>query len=118
MAEAELAPAFGPELKVGERFYLPKVLAYAFLRTRSSPSTLGCVVPFLGRVSLSAGKVSGGIGWLEEIQQFYRERSLIEKEYSGRLTALARKYHEKKSKKTFALSVGDTPTLTPGSLER
>jgi hypothetical protein len=62
--------------------------------------------------------VSGGIAWLDDIQQFYRERSVIEKEYAGRLSALARKYFEKKAKKASALSVGETPIITPGSLER
>lgn len=61
--------------------------------------------------------VSNGISWLEEIQQFYRERSAIEKEYSAKLTALCKKYYDRKSKKISPLSVGDTPTLTPGSLE-
>ncbi|KAF1945905.1 FCH-domain-containing protein [Clathrospora elynae] len=61
--------------------------------------------------------VSGGISWLDDIQQFYRERSAIEKEYSAKLSALAKKYYEKKAKKTSSLSVGDTPTVTPGSLE-
>jgi len=62
--------------------------------------------------------VAGGIAWLDDIQSFYRERSVIEKEYSARLSALAKKYFEKKSKKSTSLSVGDTPTMTPGSLER
>lgn len=61
--------------------------------------------------------VSGGIAWLDDIQQFYRERSAIEKEYSAKLSALAKKYYEKKAKKQSSLSVGDTPTVTPGSLE-
>ncbi|CAI7610007.1 unnamed protein product [Penicillium pancosmium] len=61
--------------------------------------------------------VSNGISWLEEIQQFYRERSAIEKEYSAKLSALSKKYYDRKSKKISPLSVGDTPTLTPGSLE-
>ena len=61
--------------------------------------------------------VANGIAWLDDIQQFYRERSVIEKEYSGRLNALAKKYFEKKLKKTSVLSVGETPTTTPGSLE-
>ncbi|KAL2360188.1 hypothetical protein RJZ56_006960 [Blastomyces dermatitidis] len=61
--------------------------------------------------------VSNGIAWLEEVQQFYRERSAIEKEYAAKLTGLCRKYHERKSKKSSSLSVGDTPALTPGSLE-
>lgn len=55
---------------------------------------------------------------MDDIQQFYRERSVIEKEYSTKLAALAKKYYEKKSKKSSSLSVGDTPLLTPGSLER
>ncbi len=62
--------------------------------------------------------VSNGITWLDEIQQFYRERSAIEKEYSAKLNGLAKKYYEKKSKKSSSLSVGDTPAMTPGSLER
>ncbi|KAL4873921.1 hypothetical protein BDV12DRAFT_158749 [Aspergillus spectabilis] len=61
--------------------------------------------------------VSNGIGWLEEIQQFYRERSVIEKEYAGKLTALCKKYYDRKAKKISPLSVGDNPTMTPGSLE-
>ncbi|KAK3360108.1 hypothetical protein B0T25DRAFT_534770 [Lasiosphaeria hispida] len=61
--------------------------------------------------------VANGIAWLDDIQAFYRERSVIEKEYSARLNALAKKYFEKKSKKSSSLSVGDTPTMTPGSLE-
>lgn len=58
-----------------------------------------------------------GISWLTEIQEFYQERSAIEKEYSQKLTALAKKYYDKKSKRSSNLSVGDNPALTPGSLE-
>jgi hypothetical protein len=54
---------------------------------------------------------------LEEIQQFYRERSVIEKEYASKLTALCKKYYDRKAKKISPLSVGDNPTMTPGSLE-
>jgi len=61
--------------------------------------------------------VTGGIQWLDEIQQFYRERSAIEREYSQKLAALAKKYFEKKARKSSSLSVGDNPTVTPGSLE-
>lgn len=43
---------------------------------------------------------------------------MIEKEYSAKLSVLAKKYHEKKAKRSTSLSVGDTPTMTPGSLER
>jgi len=62
--------------------------------------------------------VAHGISWLDDIQQFYRERSAIEKEYSAKLSALAKKYFEKKNKRSSPLSVGDTPAMTPGSLER
>lgn len=62
--------------------------------------------------------MANGIAWLDDIQSFYRERSAIEKEYSAKLNALAKKYFEKKTRKSATLSVGDTPTMTPGSLER
>lgn len=62
--------------------------------------------------------VANGVVWLDEIQQFYRERSAIEKEYSAKLNALAKRYFEKKVKRSASLSVGDTPSMTPGSLER
>ncbi|KAF2670014.1 FCH-domain-containing protein [Microthyrium microscopicum] len=61
--------------------------------------------------------VAGGITWLDEIQQFFRDRALIEKEYAQKLSALAKRYHEKKGKKASILSVGETPAVTPGSLE-
>ncbi|KAI9054383.1 hypothetical protein LZ554_001546 [Drepanopeziza brunnea f. sp. 'monogermtubi'] len=61
--------------------------------------------------------VTNGIYWLDDIQQFYRDRSAIEKEYSAKLNALAKKYYEKKSQKSSVLSVGNTPAMTPGSLE-
>lgn len=61
--------------------------------------------------------VSNGIAWLDDIQSFYRERSAIEKEYAAKLNALSRKYFDKKARKSAALTVGDTPLLTPGSLE-
>lgn len=61
--------------------------------------------------------VGNGITWLTEIQEFYQERSAIEKEYSAKLTALAKKYYDKKAKRSSNLSVGDNPALTPGSLE-
>ncbi|KAI0896530.1 FCH-domain-containing protein [Annulohypoxylon nitens] len=61
--------------------------------------------------------VANGIAWLDDIQTFYRERAVIEKEHSAKLNALAKKYFEKKNKKSTSLSVGDTPAMTPGSLE-
>lgn len=85
MAQVDIAPHFGVELKDGFK----PVNAW----------------------------VTNGITWLEDVQQFYRERSAIEKEYSIKLSALAKKYFEKKVKKSSSLSVGDTPVTTPGSLE-
>ncbi|PHH66885.1 hypothetical protein CDD81_5237 [Ophiocordyceps australis] len=61
--------------------------------------------------------VGHGIAWLDDMQQYYRDRSAIEKEYSGRLSALAKKYFDKKNKRSAQLSVGDSPAMTPGSLE-
>ncbi|KAI1331720.1 hypothetical protein F5Y16DRAFT_359083 [Xylariaceae sp. FL0255] len=61
--------------------------------------------------------VANGIAWLDDIQAYYRERSALEIEHSAKLNALAKKYFEKKSKKSATLSVGDTPSMTPGSLE-
>ncbi|KAL1848271.1 Protein BZZ1 [Paecilomyces lecythidis] len=85
MAQADVAPQFGAELKDAFK----PVNAW----------------------------VSSGISWLDEIQQFYRERSAIEKEYATKLTALCKKYSDRKAKKSSSLSVGDTPSMTPGSLE-
>ena len=62
-------------------------------------------------------QVATGIQWLEDVEQFYRERAAIEKDYSSKLLGLAKKYHDKKAKKSSSLSVGDTPSMTPGSLE-
>ncbi|BDD57781.1 hypothetical protein MPDQ_005469 [Monascus purpureus] len=80
------------------------------------------VAPHFGAELKDAFKVVNawtlnGISWLDEIQQFYRERSQIEREYSAKLTALCRKYQDRKAKKSSSLSVGDSPIMTPGSLE-
>lgn len=61
--------------------------------------------------------VANGIAWLDDIQGFYRERSAIEKDYAKQLKALAGKYFDKKAKKAPGLGVGESPTMTPGSLE-
>ncbi|KAF4554932.1 BZZ1-like protein [Elsinoe fawcettii] len=89
MAQVETAPQFGAELKASRTDGFKPVNAW----------------------------VLGGITWLDDVQSFYRERSAIEKEYSQKLSALAKKYFEKKARKSSSLSVGDTPTVTPGSLE-
>ena len=86
MAEVDITPRFGAELKDGFR-------------------------------AVNAWTVNG-VTWLDDFQQFYRERAAIEKEYSTKLYGLAKKNFEKKAKRSSSLSVGDTPSLTPGSLER
>jgi hypothetical protein len=104
MADVDIAPNFGLELKVSDR-----------MRGFQPGGTDGSFSQD-GFKSVNAW-VSNGIIWLDDIQQFYRERSVIEKEYSAKLAALAKKYYEKKAKKSSSLSVGDIPTMTPGSLE-
>ncbi|KAM3162781.1 Protein BZZ1 [Lachancea thermotolerans] len=61
--------------------------------------------------------VLNNIKWLSELEAFYRDRAKLEKEYSEKLTHLAKEYFGKKSASTVSLSVGDMPTTTPGSLE-
>ncbi|TKA22268.1 hypothetical protein B0A50_08230 [Salinomyces thailandicus] len=63
------------------------------------------------------GWLQHNISWLGDVEDFYRERSAIEKEYAQKLNTLAKKFFEKKSKKQSQLSVGDSPTVAPGSLE-
>ena len=65
MAEVDIAPSFGQELKDGFK----PVNVWLF----------------------------NGIAWLEDVQQFYRERSAIEREYSQKLSALAKKYFDRKN---------------------
>lgn len=104
MADVDIAPHFGLELKVSD-IWSVKALDLADFVVQDGFKTTNAWV-------------GNGINWLEDIQQFYRERSAIEKEYSAKLATLAKKYYEKKAKKSSSLSVGDTPTMTPGSLER
>lgn len=61
--------------------------------------------------------VANNIAFFDDVQAYFRERSAAEKRYSAELSAIAKKYYDKKAKKSTSLSVGDTPTMTPGSLE-
>jgi uncharacterized protein YgiM (DUF1202 family) len=61
--------------------------------------------------------VKNGAEWLTDIEEFYRERAIIEKEYSQKLKELCKRHFDKKAQKSSSLSVGDSPTITPGSLE-
>lgn len=61
--------------------------------------------------------IQNGIDWLTDIDEFYKERVVIEREYSARLRELCQKHFDKKAKNSLHLSVGDEPQITPGSLE-
>lgn len=61
--------------------------------------------------------VANGINWLDDLDDFYKERAAIEQEYSVRLQELCKRHYEKKAKNSSHLSVGDEPKITPGSLE-
>ncbi|KAG5418162.1 BZZ1 [Candida metapsilosis] len=61
--------------------------------------------------------IKNGINFLSDIDEFYRERAVIEKEYSTKLKELTKRFFEKKAKVSSNLSVGDEPQITPGSLE-
>lgn len=61
--------------------------------------------------------VNGGIDWLSDVEEFYRERGAIEKEYAAKLKELCKRHFDKKAKLATELSVGKEPKVTPGSLE-
>ncbi|CCK71764.1 Bzz1p KNAG_0H03500 [Huiozyma naganishii CBS 8797] len=55
--------------------------------------------------------------WLGEIETFYRERAKLERDYSEKLNRLTTEFLNKKSVSSVALGVGESPTVTPGSVE-
>lgn len=61
--------------------------------------------------------VSNGVEWLGDAEEFYRERAALEKEYLTKLRDLCKRHFDKKAKALAAVSVGDLPQITPGSLE-
>ncbi|GMM35307.1 Bzz1 protein [Saccharomycopsis crataegensis] len=61
--------------------------------------------------------LSNNLSWLTDIEYFYKQRALIEKEYATKLQALCSESFKRKAKCTTVVSVGDEPTITPGSLE-
>lgn len=62
-------------------------------------------------------RFNNNVKWLDDLQEYYRERATIEKEYATKLQTLAKKFQDRRTKKSPGLSVGDNPTMTPGSLE-
>jgi hypothetical protein len=61
--------------------------------------------------------VSNNVEFLSDIEQFYRQRSVIEKDYASSLQRLTAEFMKKKANKSTSISVGDEPLITPGSLE-
>lgn len=61
--------------------------------------------------------VTNGINWLSDLDEFYKERAMIEREYSTKLLELCKRHFDKKARNSSHLSVGDEPKITPGSLE-
>lgn len=57
------------------------------------------------------------IKWIDDMTDFYRERAAIEREHAAKLSALAAKHFSKKAAHVSAISVGEKPARTPGSLE-
>ena len=47
---------------------------------------------------------------LDQIRELYRERAAVERDYAGRLLALAQKAVDKKNKKMASSVVGDEPS--------
>lgn len=65
----------------------------------------------------TASWFDNGVEWLSDVADFYRERAAIEREASQKLGALTAKHFAKKANASAAVSVGDAPLTTPGSLE-
>ncbi|GAV28208.1 hypothetical protein PMKS-001678 [Pichia membranifaciens] len=61
--------------------------------------------------------VKANIGFIGEMESFYKQRALIEREYAEKLQKLTSESFQKVSKLSPTLSVGEEPTITPGSLE-
>lgn len=61
--------------------------------------------------------VKANIGFIGEMESYYRQRALIEREYAEKLQKLTTESFQKVSKLSTILSVGEEPTITPGSLE-
>lgn len=61
--------------------------------------------------------VKANIGFIGEMESFYRQRALIEREYADKLQKLTSESFQKVSKLSPTLSVGEEPSITPGSLE-
>lgn len=61
--------------------------------------------------------VKANIGFIGEMESFYKQRASIEREYAEKLQKLTTESFQRVSKLSPTLSVGEEPTVTPGSLE-
>lgn len=61
--------------------------------------------------------IKANLEQLSDIESFYRQRAAIEKEYAEKLSKLTTEAFNKRSKAVQVVSVGEEPTITPGSLE-
>ncbi|GMM30644.1 Bzz1 protein [Martiniozyma asiatica (nom. inval.)] len=61
--------------------------------------------------------IHANIGSLNDVETFYSQRAIIEREYAEKLGRLVSESFAKRNKQALTLSVGDEPTMTPGSLE-
>lgn len=61
--------------------------------------------------------VKTNVSFISDMEAFYRQRALIEREYADKLQKLCTESFQKVSKLSPILSVGEEPTITPGSLE-
>ena len=61
--------------------------------------------------------ISTNLAFVQEMESFYRQRAAIEREYADKINRLTTDSFAKLSKQAPILSVGEKPTITPGSLE-
>lgn len=61
--------------------------------------------------------IKANLDHLLEMESFYKQRAAIEREYADKLSRLTTESFAKRSKIAPILSVGEEPTMTPGSLE-
>lgn len=61
--------------------------------------------------------MGNNVQFLTDVEQFYRQRAQIEKDYASQLQKLSSEFLKKKANRTTNVSVGDEPKFTPGSLE-
>lgn len=61
--------------------------------------------------------IKANLDHLQEMESFYKQRAAIEREYAEKLSKLTSESFITRSKMAPILSVGDEPTMTPGSLE-